>query len=72
METKVGKYTAHFSAVPLLSGGFVGLTTLVWNEADATLRQTREYFDEFSTAAEAERHAREQTLLRRHLSVLAA
>jgi hypothetical protein len=72
METTVGKYTAHFSAVPLLSGGFVGLATLVWNEADATLRQTREYFDEFATAAEAERHARERTLQRRHTAVLAA
>ena len=70
METKVGKYTAHFSAVPLLSGGFVGLATLVWNEADATLRQTREFFDEFRTAVEAEKHAREKTLLRRQGAVL--
>ncbi len=65
MEKKVGKYTAHFSAVPLLSGGFVGLATLSWNEADASLRQTREFFDEFRTAAEAERFAREQTLSQR-------
>lgn len=72
METKVGKYTAHFSAVPLLSGGYVGLATLVWNEADATLRQTREFFDEFSNAVEAEQHARTQTLLRSRVSVLAA
>jgi hypothetical protein len=72
MEMKVDKYTAHFSAVPLLSGGFVGLATLVWNEADATLRQTREFFNEFATAAEAEKHAREQTLLRRRATVLPA
>jgi hypothetical protein len=72
MEMKVDKYTAHFSAVPLLSGGFVGLATLVWNEANATLRQTREFFDEFATAAEAERFARDQTLLRRQREAILA
>jgi len=64
METKIGQYTAHFSAVPLLSGSFVGLATLVRDESDARLRQTREFFDEFPTAAEATNHAREQTLRR--------
>jgi hypothetical protein len=65
MQAKVGKYTAHFSAVPLLSGGFVGLSTLMWQETGATLRQTREFIDQFATAAEAEKFARERTLIPR-------
>jgi hypothetical protein len=65
MNAKAGKYTAHFSAIPLLSGGFVGLSTLAWSEANATFRQTREFFNQFATAAEAERFAREQTSIPR-------
>jgi hypothetical protein len=71
MDTKADRYTAHFSAVPLLSGGFVGLATLVWHEKDATFRQTQEFFDEFATAAEAERHARDRTSRRRQVVALA-
>jgi hypothetical protein len=70
MDTKVGNCTAHFSAVPLLSGSFVGMATLVWHERDATFRQTQEFFDEFATAAEAERHARDKTLKRRQAAAL--
>jgi hypothetical protein len=71
METTVNKYEVHFSAVPLLSGGFVGLATQVWDEGFATTRQTREFTDWFATAAEAERYAREQTLMQRNVSAVA-
>jgi hypothetical protein len=66
METTMhskANFTAHFSAVPLLGGGFVGLSTVVWNEADATLRQTCEFSDQFATAAEAEQFARDRARL---------
>lgn len=63
MKAKIGKYLVTTTATGR-DGEFVGFAALVWDEADATVATSYEFWKKLPTAEEAELHAMQQIQLR--------